>query len=197
MASPLCAPLVIRRRTSCSCAISHPPFNIAVEPVPEEVSRLATMLGQKHVAVTTTVSVFDAYGAPSSGQRSSTGATYTNATRKEPFDRLMRIIPILAEAGVTLVTGTDWVDRLVNIDDEHLMPGAKTLHEMDLLRRAGLSTQAVIDSATRNGADALGVPKNVGTIAEGKLADLVIIDGDLLDDFSALHRTIAVFIEHA
>jgi imidazolonepropionase-like amidohydrolase len=32
----------------------------------------------------------------------------------------------------------------------------------------------------------------LGTIAEGKLADLVVLDGDFLQDFSALHRTVAV-----
>jgi imidazolonepropionase-like amidohydrolase len=63
---------------------------------------------------------------------------------------------------------------------------------MDLLRRAGLSPPAVLAAATRNAAEALGIVDKVGIIAEGKLADLVILDGDLLQDFSALHRPIAV-----
>jgi imidazolonepropionase-like amidohydrolase len=41
--------------------------------------------------------------------------------------------------------------------------------------------------------EALRINDQLGTISEGKLADLVILDGDLLQDFSALHRTVAVF----
>jgi imidazolonepropionase-like amidohydrolase len=64
---------------------------------------------------------------------------------------------------------------------------------MNLLRRAGLSTPAVLSAATRNAADALGVLDNLGTITEGKLADLVVVEGDLEQDFSALSRPVAVF----
>jgi imidazolonepropionase-like amidohydrolase len=50
----------------------------------------------------------------------------------------------------------------------------------------------VLTAATRNAAEALGIMDKVGAIAEGKLADLVILDGDPLQDFSALHKTVAV-----
>jgi imidazolonepropionase-like amidohydrolase len=63
---------------------------------------------------------------------------------------------------------------------------------MEVLHRAGLPTPAILTAATRNGAEALRIIDNVGTITEGKLADLVVLDGDLLQDFSALHRTVAV-----
>jgi imidazolonepropionase-like amidohydrolase len=63
---------------------------------------------------------------------------------------------------------------------------------MELLRRAGLSTAAILAAATRSAAEVLGISDKVGTIAEGKLADLVVLDGDLLQDFSTLRRTVAV-----
>ena len=63
---------------------------------------------------------------------------------------------------------------------------------MTVLRRAGLSTTAILTSATRNAAEALGIADKLGTISEGKLADLVILKGDFLQDFSALHQPIAV-----
>lgn len=50
-------------------------------------------------------------------------------------------------------------------------------------------------AATRNAAEALGILDKVGTITEGKLADLVVLDGDVLQDFSALHRAVAVLKE--
>jgi len=44
-------------------------------------------------------------------------------------------------------------------------------------------------------AEALGIIDTVGTITEGKLADLVVMDGDVLQDFSELHRTVATLKE--
>jgi imidazolonepropionase-like amidohydrolase len=67
-----------------------------------------------------------------------------------------------------------------------------TLHELEVLHRAGLSTSAILAAATRNAAEALGIIDSVGTITDGKFADLVVLDGDLMQDFSALHRTVAV-----
>jgi imidazolonepropionase-like amidohydrolase len=78
------------------------------------------------------------------------------------------------------------------LDDPRLLPGALTLYEMEVLHRAGLPTPAILTAATRNGAEALRIIDKVGTITEGKLADLVVLDGDFLQDFSALHRTVAV-----
>jgi imidazolonepropionase-like amidohydrolase len=75
------------------------------------------------------------------------------------------------------------------------MAGARTLHEMEILRRAGLTTTDIVTAATRNAAEALGIADKLGTIAQGKLADLVILNGDFLQDSSALHRPIAVFKE--
>jgi imidazolonepropionase-like amidohydrolase len=63
---------------------------------------------------------------------------------------------------------------------------------MELLHGAGLSTSAVLTAATRNAAEALGIIDSVGTIAQGKLADLVILDGDPLQNLGVLQRPVAV-----
>jgi imidazolonepropionase-like amidohydrolase len=93
------------------------------------------------------------------------------------------------------VVGTDWwagVADDVRLADARLPPGSLTLHEITLLRRAGLSTSAVLAAATRNAAEALGIIDKVGTVTEGKLADLVILDGDPLQDPTALQRMVTV-----
>jgi imidazolonepropionase-like amidohydrolase len=59
-------------------------------------------------------------------------------------------------------------------------------------RRAGLSASSILVAATRSGAEALGMIDKVGTIAEGKLADIVILDGDPLQNLGVLQRPVAV-----
>jgi imidazolonepropionase-like amidohydrolase len=141
--------------------------------------------------VTTTVSDFDAYRDTTGAERAGFGAPYTPSLR-EDLERVLNMVRVLADAGVPLVVGTDWFNGRVKVDHPSRLPGAKTLHEMDLLHRAGLSPTVILAAATRNAAEALGILDKAGTIAEGKLADLVILEGDLLQDFSALHRTVAV-----
>ena len=134
----------------------HPPSIIAADPVPDEVSPLAKILTDRKVPVTTTVSVFDAYKDASGAEQASNGGPYT-PVRRQSFERLLRIVPVLANAGVRLVVGTDWVDRPINADDPRLMPGAKNLHEMEILRRAGLTTTDILTATTRDATEALGV----------------------------------------
>ena len=162
--------------------------------MPDDISQLANMLNGRKVPVTTTVSVLDAYKDASGAEQTPNASPYT-PVRRQSFERLLRIVPLLADAGVRLVVGTDWLEPPPNAHDPRLMSGARTLHEMEILRRAGLTTTDIVTAATRNGAEALGIADKLGTIAEGKLADLVILNGDFLQDFSALHRPIAVLKE--
>jgi imidazolonepropionase-like amidohydrolase len=174
---------------------SFPPFFAAeAEPVPDDVSQFANMLNARKVPVGTTLSQLDAYKDASGAEQTPNGAPYT-PVRRQSFERMLRIVPLLANAGVRLVVGSDWIDRPHNADDPRLMAGARTVHEMEILRRAGLTTTDIVTAATRNGAEALGIADKLGTIAEGKLGDLVILNGDFLQDFSALHRPIAVLKE--
>ena len=57
---------------------------------------------------------------------------------------------------------------------------------MALMHEAGLSPLEVLRSATVNGAKALRLGDRAGTIAPGKLADLVILDADPLADVGNL-----------
>jgi enamidase len=166
-------------------------------PNPTEVSQIADMLVARNIPVTTTISNGDAYRDTTGVERILFGGSppYTPAMRQR-LEWVLDTLREFADAGVKLVVGTDSggppPSNSVVRDDPRLQPGARTLHEMDVLRRAGLSPSAILTAATRNAAEALGIIDKVGTIADGKLADLVVLDGDFLQDFSALHRTVAV-----
>ena len=92
----------------------------------------------------------------------------------------------LAEAGVTIAAGTD----AGNIGTLH---GPSIFRELRLMAEAGLTPREVLASATAGGARVMGREKDLGAVAPGKLADLVILDRDPLADVAnleAIHRVV-------
>jgi imidazolonepropionase-like amidohydrolase len=90
------------------------------------------------------------------------------------------------DAGVPVVMGTD----AGNIGTLH---GPSVFREMELMVQAGLTPLQVLRSATVNGARAMGLEREAGTLAAGKLADLVVLEADPLADvqnMSRIHRVI-------
>jgi len=66
------------------------------------------------------------------------------------------------------------------------------IRELELLREAGFHPLEVIRSATLYGAQALGMEKDLGSIEVGKLADLVVIDANPLENLQLLYGTGAI-----
>jgi len=66
------------------------------------------------------------------------------------------------------------------------------IRELELLREAGFHPLEVIRSATLNGAQLLGMEKEIGSVEIGKLADLVIIDQNPLENLQVLYGTGAI-----
>jgi imidazolonepropionase-like amidohydrolase len=95
-----------------------------------------------------------------------------------------KLLPYAAEItrradqlGVSILAGTDSVGS----GDEGAWQLPNLHQELQLLvREAGLSNAAALGAATRNAASALAAFSDRGTVAAGKLADIVILDGDPL-----------------
>lgn len=88
----------------------------------------------------------------------------------------------LVLAGGLVATGTD------------LSLGPELLRELELLQAAGLTTWQVLRSATMNGAIFLGKEKEMGSVAVGKLADLLLVDVDPSVDVSDV-RSVSLVVK--
>lgn len=70
--------------------------------------------------------------------------------------------------------------------------GFAYIRELELLREAGFHPLEVIMAATLNGAEALGMEEDLGTVEPGKLADFVIVEENPLENFKVLYGTGAI-----
>lgn len=94
----------------------------------------------------------------------------------------------MREAGVRIMAGSDVA--VLNI-----FPGTSLHEELRLfVDSVGMSPMEALASATIKPAQWLGLADSVGTIAPGKVADLVLLDASPLDDISNTRRISAVFL---
>lgn len=120
------------------------------------------------------------------GNRYSIYGIYPESGLREGYRRLQEFLRQLVKAGGHVVTGTD---------APAVMPGASLHREMEFLVEAGLSPMQAIQAATKVGAQYLGQEKELGTVEDGKLADLVILRRDPLQDIRQ-SRTIDLVIKN-
>ena len=93
-----------------------------------------------------------------------------------------------SEAGVTLVAGSDAGNFLV-------LHGPTLKREIELWIGAGVPARVALQAATANAAKLLGIDDRVGTIAEGKEATLLVVDGNPLEDPRALSAISVVMMK--
>ncbi len=110
--------------------------------------------------------------------------SYDLSSGRQAWPNLLAFTRILFEEGVTLVAGTD-------TPTPWILPGASLHEELQFLRDAGIPNAEVLKIATRNAARALR-RDDLGAIAPGKRADLVILAKNPLDDITNTRSIVAV-----
>ena len=100
--------------------------------------------------------------------------------RVQGLKNMMRFIVQYVKAGGKVLTGTDTSNWAV--------AGLALHHEMDLMVTAGLTPMQVITAATRNVAEGFRILDRVGTVEAGKLADLVVVNADPLQNINNLQK---------
>ncbi len=101
-------------------------------------------------------------------------------TYKKSFAKMIDFAGLLYRSGLSIEDGTD------------NMAGFALHRELELDVQAGIPANVVLQDATLNAARIMSMDKDLGSIAPGKLADLVLVDGDPTKNISDIRKTVLV-----
>jgi len=107
------------------------------------------------------------------------------ASRKRLFQKELEVVASMHRAGVKLFAGTD-------TPNPYCFPGFSLHDELGFMVQAGLPPLEALQTATINPAEFLGLSKILGTLEKGKIADLVLLDANPLEDIANTKRIMAV-----
>lgn len=96
---------------------------------------------------------------------------------KKLLQKQLDLVRAMKRAGVKIMAGTDFPPER-----------SRLYEELSLLVEAGLTPMEALQSATRNPAEFLGKLDSLGTIERGKIADLVLLDANPLEDISNVQK---------
>jgi imidazolonepropionase-like amidohydrolase len=99
----------------------------------------------------------------------------------DAYGNMVANLQRLHEAGIAIAMGTDAGNPLT-------VHGPSVYWEMEAMQAAGMPPGAVLRSATETGARAMGRDRDIGTVAAGKIADLVIVRADPLEDIAHMRQ---------
>jgi imidazolonepropionase-like amidohydrolase len=155
--------------------LAHP---VIQGPVSDNFVRL---MAAKKIPFATTLTIGENYSRLaefSAAERQTLRTTTRAAYQASAWTAWMKIMTPICEENIRKVVAAGGVAALGT--DQSSGPAAH--REMELLVKAGLTPAQVIKIATHNGAVFLGKADDMGSVEEGKLADLVLLRADPLKD---------------
>ena len=140
-----------------------------------KVDSLIQFLVTKKTFVSPTLAIFE--------KRFDQGDT----TDVKGFRNMVKFAGLLKKGGVRVVVGSHtWVP--------YAEPGFAYCREMELLHDAGLTNMEILQAATMENARFFRIDERLGSIETGKLADIIVVNGNPLEDISAMRRVEKVML---
>ncbi len=109
-------------------------------------------------------------------------------TRRRFVAKELEVVNAMHRAGIPFLAGTDTSSGV------YVFPGFSLHEELQRFVAAGFTPMEALQTATLNPAKFLGMEDRVGTIEKGKLADLVLLDANPLDDIRNTQKIAAVVV---
>jgi len=108
--------------------------------------------------------------------------------RKDRYQLIAKQLPLAQNSGMLIIAGSDCAAL-----NTFVYPAASLLEELDLFQKSGMKPLEILQSTTMNGAKFMGKFDKTGSLDVGKVADLVILDENPLNDINAVSKTFGVF----
>src|SRR5215470_3362382 len=108
------------------------------------------------------------------------------ATRKKFLEKELDVVHLLHAKGVPFLAGTDTPPGV------YIFPGFSLHEELQRFVAAGFTPMEALQTATLNPAKFLGMEDRLGTIQKDRLADLVLLDANPLDDIRNTQKIVGV-----
>lgn len=100
---------------------------------------------------------------------------FPDPQNEQRWNKTLQLTKMMHDNGVKILSGSD-------LPNFQLVPGESLHDELELLGEAGITPMDVITIATRNGAEALDLINQTGTIEPGKQADILILSANPAED---------------
>jgi imidazolonepropionase-like amidohydrolase len=173
-----------------------------IDPDSERVGRFIRLLKERGIVVDPTVNIFEGMFTDRPGRVSAGFAPVAermppqvrrallagglpvpegkDQRYRDSFKSMLKMVAALYRAGVPLVAGTD------------ATPGFSLHRELELYVEAGIPAPKVLQIATLGAARVMKRDKELGSVTPGKLADLILVDGDPASRIGDIRRVTTV-----
>jgi imidazolonepropionase-like amidohydrolase len=110
------------------------------------------------------------------------------ATRKKFIEKELEVVQMLHKTGVLFLAGTDTPAGV------HIFPGFSLHEELQRFVAAGFTPLEALQTATLNPAQFFGMEEQLGTVEKGKLADLVLLSANPLEEIGNTQKIAGVIL---
>ena len=112
------------------------------------------------------------------------------AARHKEYELSVKVLPMLHDAGIPILAGTD-----AGYLNSFNYPGQGLHDELQRYVEAGLTPREALASSVVNGPSFLGRERDYGSVAKGKVADILLLDSNPLEDISATRQVRGVVLK--